>query len=102
MNARPASNTPVAVVTRTSALPAVPAYPAGAAVPPIERALADPDSGAAVAGPAGEAWSYSGGGYGQREMFTATCDGCGGEARVPYQPSGSKPVYCSACYSTRR
>ena len=44
----------------------------------------------------------SGGGYGQREMYTATCDGCGGEARVPFQPSGSKPVYCSACFSTRR
>ena len=46
--------------------------------------------------------SYSGGGYGQREMYTATCDGCGGEARVPFQPSGSKPVYCSACFATRR
>jgi CxxC-x17-CxxC domain-containing protein len=46
--------------------------------------------------------SYSGGGYGQREMYTATCDSCGGEARVPFQPSGSKPVYCSACFSTRR
>ena len=47
--------------------------------------------------------SYAGGGgYGQREMYTATCDGCGGEARVPFQPSGSKPVYCSACFSTRR
>lgn len=44
----------------------------------------------------------SGGGYGQREMFTATCDGCGGEARVPFRPSGAKPVYCSSCFSTRR
>jgi CxxC-x17-CxxC domain-containing protein len=39
---------------------------------------------------------------GQREMFTATCDGCGGEARVPFRPTGSKPVYCSNCFSTRR
>lgn len=49
---------------------------------------------------------YGGGssaGYGgQREMFTATCDGCGGEARVPFRPTGSKPVYCSNCFSTRR
>ncbi|HEX6127705.1 MAG TPA: CxxC-x17-CxxC domain-containing protein [Candidatus Limnocylindria bacterium] len=51
---------------------------------------------------AGNGGGYSGGGYGQREMYTATCDGCGGEARVPFQPSGSKPVYCSACFSTRR
>jgi CxxC-x17-CxxC domain-containing protein len=35
-------------------------------------------------------------------MFTATCDGCGGEARVPFRPTGSKPVYCSNCFSTRR
>jgi len=39
---------------------------------------------------------------GQREMFTATCDSCGGEARVPFRPTGSKPVYCSNCFSTRR
>jgi CxxC-x17-CxxC domain-containing protein len=43
-----------------------------------------------------------GGGYGQREMFTATCDSCGGQARVPFKPTGSKPVYCSDCFSTRR
>ena len=46
--------------------------------------------------------SGSGYGGGQREMFTATCDGCGGEARVPFRPTGSKPVYCSNCFSTRR
>lgn len=62
------------------------------------------DSGGSYAGGsyAGSGGGYSGGGYGQREMYTATCDGCGGEARVPFQPSGSKPVYCSACFSTRR
>jgi CxxC-x17-CxxC domain-containing protein len=43
------------------------------------------------------------GGYGgSREMFSATCDGCGREARVPFRPTGSKPVYCSDCFSTRR
>lgn len=45
----------------------------------------------------------NGGSYGgQREMFSATCDGCGREARVPFRPSGAKPVYCSDCFSTRR
>jgi CxxC-x17-CxxC domain-containing protein len=46
----------------------------------------------------------NGGGYGSapREMFSATCDGCGREARVPFRPSGTKPVYCSDCFSTRR
>jgi CxxC-x17-CxxC domain-containing protein len=52
----------------------------------------------------GSSSGYGGGSsYGsQREMFTATCDGCGGEARVPFRPTGSKPVYCSNCFSTRR
>jgi CxxC-x17-CxxC domain-containing protein len=35
---------------------------------------------------------------GRREMFTATCSSCGREARVPFQPRGDKPVYCSDCY----
>ena len=46
---------------------------------------------------------YSGGGYGgEREMYSATCATCGNEARVPFQPRGDKPVYCSDCYSKQR
>lgn len=44
----------------------------------------------------------AGGGYGgdrgSRQYYTATCSSCGGEARVPFQPRGDKPVYCSNCY----
>ncbi len=36
--------------------------------------------------------------YGQREMFTAVCGACGGEARVPFQPRGDRPVYCNDCF----
>jgi len=48
-----------------------------------------------------------GGGYearpaGPREMFSATCSSCGREAQVPFQPTGSKPVYCSDCFRQRR
>lgn len=44
-----------------------------------------------------------GGGYGgEREFFTATCSSCGKEARVPFQPRGDKPVYCSDCFEQRR
>ncbi len=45
-----------------------------------------------------------GGGYGrqEREMFSATCSSCGNEARVPFQPRGDKPVYCSDCFSQQR
>ena len=52
--------------------------------------------------------SYGGGGGsrggygGEREFFTATCSSCGKEARVPFQPRGDKPVYCSSCFETRR
>ena len=38
----------------------------------------------------------------EREMFTATCATCGGEARVPFRPSAGRPVYCSNCYSPER
>lgn len=41
-------------------------------------------------------------GYGApRQMFTATCSNCGKEARVPFQPRGDKPVYCSECFEER-
>ena len=42
-----------------------------------------------------------GGGYGSREprqMYSATCSACGGEAQVPFQPRTDKPVYCSSCF----
>ena len=50
---------------------------------------------------------YGSGGYGrrergEREMFSATCSDCGNEARVPFQPRGDKPVYCSDCFSKQR
>jgi CxxC-x17-CxxC domain-containing protein len=44
----------------------------------------------------------AGGSRGTREMFSATCSGCGQEAQVPFQPSGDKPVYCSTCFEKRR
>jgi CxxC-x17-CxxC domain-containing protein len=41
-------------------------------------------------------------GGGQREMYTAVCASCGGEARVPFQPRDDRPVYCSDCFSRER
>lgn len=38
----------------------------------------------------------------ERELYTTTCDSCGGEARVPFQPRGDKPVYCSDCFRSRQ
>ena len=33
-----------------------------------------------------------------REYFTTVCAKCGGEAKVIFQPSNDRPVYCSACF----
>ena len=46
----------------------------------------------------GSARSYS---SGPREMFSATCSACGREARVPFNPTSGKPVYCSDCFRSR-
>ena len=34
-----------------------------------------------------------------RELFTTTCAKCGKEAKVPFQTSNDRPVYCSECYA---
>jgi CxxC-x17-CxxC domain-containing protein len=57
----------------------------------------------------GSSYGSSSGGYGggssyssgPREMFSATCSGCGREAKVPFQPTSGKPVYCSDCFRSR-
>ena len=48
--------------------------------------------------------AYGGGGYDRppRQMYEVTCSQCGGVARVPFQPRGDKPVYCSACFEQQR
>ena len=41
-----------------------------------------------------------GGGYGaSRPMYDAVCAACGKETKVPFQPRGDRPVYCSDCFS---
>ncbi len=49
--------------------------------------------------------SYGGGGgYGggaarpQRQMYDAVCASCGVQTQVPFQPNGTKPVYCRECF----
>ena len=44
-----------------------------------------------------------GGSFGQpREMFTATCAQCGKDAKVPFEPTSGRPVYCSDCFKKIR
>jgi len=50
--------------------------------------------------------SQGGGGFrgrdsGRREMFDAVCDNCGNDCKVPFRPSGDKPIYCSNCFETK-
>ena len=39
---------------------------------------------------------------GERQYFIATCSECGGEAKLTFQPSSDRPVYCSKCFEARR
>jgi CxxC-x17-CxxC domain-containing protein len=52
--------------------------------------------GGGYGGGGGGGYTRSGGG--QRQMYEVTCANCGGIARVPFQPRGDKPVYCSDCF----
>ena len=50
--------------------------------------------------------SYGGGGGGYdrppRQLYDAVCADCGKTAQVPFQPTGSRPVYCNDCFRARR
>ena len=48
----------------------------------------------------GDSGSGDRGGYSSapREFHTAICASCGNEARLPFVPSGDRPVYCSDCF----
>ncbi|MFQ3631277.1 zinc-ribbon domain containing protein [Roseiflexus sp.] len=59
----------------------------------------------------GGGYGERGGGYGDRggarsagprEMYTAICASCGREAKVPFLPSGRKPVLCDDCFQAQR
>lgn len=39
---------------------------------------------------------------GPREYHVTTCAACGKEARVPFVPSGDRPVYCSECFQNMK
>ena len=38
----------------------------------------------------------------QREYFTTTCANCGKEAKIPFQPTSDRPVYCSECFAAMK
>lgn len=48
----------------------------------------------------GEAGGSFGGGDRRppRQLYDAVCASCGKEAKVPFEPRGDRPVYCSDCF----
>ncbi len=52
----------------------------------------------------GGGYGGGGGGYDRppRQLYDATCADCGKVAQVPFQPTGSRPVYCNDCFRARR
>jgi CxxC-x17-CxxC domain-containing protein len=35
-------------------------------------------------------------------LFTAACSSCGQEAKLPFEPTSGKPVFCDACFQNQR
>lgn len=44
----------------------------------------------------------NGGKPAERQYYTAVCADCGKEAKLSFQPSNDRPVYCSACFEARK
>ena len=44
--------------------------------------------------------NFRGGGRdsGPQQLFDATCSHCGKACKVPFRPTGDKPVYCRDCF----
>ena len=36
-----------------------------------------------------------------KTLFSAVCDKCGKDCRVPFKPNPDKPIYCSACFDEK-
>src|SRR3989344_7031822 len=48
------------------------------------------------------AGGFGGGRDFDRPMYSATCANCGNECKVPFKPTGERPVYCSNCFEKMR
>ena len=55
-------------------------------------------------GGGGSSYGGGGGSYDRppRQLYDAVCADCGKTAQVPFQPTGSRPVYCNDCFRARR
>lgn len=64
------------------------------------RDAAKQSRGGGGGGRGGYGGGGGGGGFGrpQRQLFDAVCASCGVQTQVPFQPNGTKPVYCRECF----
>ncbi len=46
--------------------------------------------------------NFAGRGGSPKEMHDATCAQCGKETKVPFKPTGSRPVYCVECFKLQK
>lgn len=37
-----------------------------------------------------------------KELYSAVCARCGKEAKIPFQPTSDRPVYCSECFAAMK
>ncbi|MBQ7152919.1 MAG: zinc-ribbon domain containing protein [Clostridia bacterium] len=37
-----------------------------------------------------------------RKMYDVVCAACGNPCKVPFEPKGDRPVYCSECFNKQR
>jgi CxxC-x17-CxxC domain-containing protein len=45
---------------------------------------------------------FLGRGGGDRQFYSATCSACGGPAKLSFQPSNDRPVFCRTCFQARQ
>ena len=36
--------------------------------------------------------------YGEKRMYSATCDDCGSRCELPFRPTSGKPIFCDSCF----
>lgn len=37
----------------------------------------------------------------EKQLYDVTCDSCGKPAKVPFKPTGDKPIYCDNCFAAK-
>lgn len=58
--------------------------------------------GARTGGGGGPRPYSSDAGGGERQYYNAVCSQCGGPARLTFQPSPDRPVFCRTCFQARQ